>query len=207
VMRRAFSCLRKMTLTPVWDRFFMDTASQLCCIVDTNHVEPVICCCKDIHSPMNGEDRFRDIYPEIGRKSSIFSLQLIVFLLGLGIALSTLIFAIRQTVLPGRKKVRLSRAVFHTTFRLIRWGVVLVSSEQARNALLALYAPLSVMLQLGRSLVCEKKAPWTCTGLGDGNQFELLRRAYFPAQKVPEELAGSTRYLQGCVTISQVHRQ
>ena len=44
--------------------------------------------------------------------------QIIVFLLGLLITLGTLFSAIRQTVLPGRKKVRLSRAVFRTIFRL-----------------------------------------------------------------------------------------
>ena len=48
--------------------------------------------------------------------------QIIVFLLGFGIALSTLFSAIKQTVLPGRKKVRLSRAVARTTFRLFRLG-------------------------------------------------------------------------------------
>jgi len=51
-------------------------------------------------------------------------LQIIVFLLGLGIALATLLSAIKQTVLPGRKKVRLSRAVFLATFRLVRFVAV-----------------------------------------------------------------------------------
>ncbi len=72
--------------------------------------------------------------------------QIIVFLLGLLIALSTLFSAIRQTVLPGRKKVRLSRVVFRTVFRLFRFVVVRIPSEQARNTLWAYYAPLSVML-------------------------------------------------------------
>ncbi len=61
--------------------------------------------------------------------------QIIVFLLGLLIALSTLFSAIKQTVLPGRKKVRLSRAVFRTTFRLFRLVIVRIPSEQAREAL------------------------------------------------------------------------
>jgi hypothetical protein len=73
-------------------------------------------------------------------------LQIIIFVLGLLIALGTLFSAIKQTVLPGRKKVRLSRAVFRTTFRLFRVVLVRIPSEQARDALLAFYAPMSVML-------------------------------------------------------------
>src|SRR6266702_3772261 len=73
-------------------------------------------------------------------------LQIIVFLLGLGIALSTLFSAIKQTVLPGRKKVRLSRAVFRNTFRLYRLLFARVQSDEARDAIMAFYAPLSVML-------------------------------------------------------------
>jgi hypothetical protein len=72
--------------------------------------------------------------------------QIIVFLLGLLIAVSTLGSAIKQTVLSGRKKVRLARAVFRTTFRLFRLVIVRIPSEQARDALSAFYAPLSVML-------------------------------------------------------------
>jgi hypothetical protein len=72
--------------------------------------------------------------------------QIIVFLLGLLIALSTLFSAIKQTVLPGRKKVRLARAVFRNTFRLFRLVIVRVQSEQTRDALWAFYAPMSVML-------------------------------------------------------------
>jgi hypothetical protein len=73
-------------------------------------------------------------------------LQIIVFLLGLLIALTTLFSAIKQTVLPGRKKVRLSRAVFRNTFRLFRLVIVRIHSVQARDALWAFYAPISVML-------------------------------------------------------------
>jgi hypothetical protein len=72
--------------------------------------------------------------------------QIIVFLLGLLITLGTLFAAIRQTVLPGRKKVRLSRAVFRTIFRLFRLLIVRIPSEQSQNTLWAFYAPLSVML-------------------------------------------------------------
>ena len=72
--------------------------------------------------------------------------QIIVFLLGLLIALSTLFSAIKQTVLPGRKKVRLSRAVFRNTSRLYRFAFVRIPSEQVRDALAAFYAPMSVML-------------------------------------------------------------
>ena len=72
--------------------------------------------------------------------------QIIVFLLGLLIALSTLFSAIKQTVLPGRKKVRLSRAVFRNTFRLFRLVFVRIHSEAVREALSAFYAPMSVML-------------------------------------------------------------
>jgi hypothetical protein len=72
--------------------------------------------------------------------------QIIVFLLGLLIALSTLFSAIKQTVLPGRKKVRLSRAVFRNTFRLFRLVSVRIHSDTARDTLLAFYAPISVML-------------------------------------------------------------
>ena len=43
-------------------------------------------------------------------------LQIIIFLLGLMITLATLSSAIRQTVLPGRKSVRLSRTLYRTTF-------------------------------------------------------------------------------------------
>ncbi len=73
-------------------------------------------------------------------------LQIIVFLLGLLIALSTLLSAIKQTVLPGRKKVRLSRAVFRNTFRLFRVVIVRIHSDAVRDALWAFYAPMSVML-------------------------------------------------------------
>src|SRR6266699_6605592 len=73
-------------------------------------------------------------------------LQIIVFLLGLGIALSTLFSAIKQTVLPGRKKVRLTRAVFRNTFRLFRFVAARMPSKEARDAIIAFYAPLSVML-------------------------------------------------------------
>jgi hypothetical protein len=73
-------------------------------------------------------------------------LQIIVFLLGLGIALFTLFSAIKQTVLPGRKKVRLTRVVFRNTFRLFRFVAVRMPSDQARDAVIAFYAPFSVML-------------------------------------------------------------
>jgi hypothetical protein len=73
-------------------------------------------------------------------------LQIIVFLLGLGIALTTLFSAIKQTVLPGRKKVRLTRTLFLTTFRLFRFVSVRVPSDELRDAIMAFYAPLSVML-------------------------------------------------------------
>jgi hypothetical protein len=73
-------------------------------------------------------------------------LQIIVFLLGLGIALTTLFSAIKQTVLPGRKKVRLTRAVFRNTFRLFRFVAIRMPSDQARDAIIAFYAPMSVML-------------------------------------------------------------
>ena len=73
-------------------------------------------------------------------------LQIIVFLLGLGIALTTLQSAIKQTVLPGRKKVRLTRTLFRTTFRLFRFVLVRIHSDSVRDALSAFYAPTSVML-------------------------------------------------------------
>jgi len=72
--------------------------------------------------------------------------QIIVFLLGLGITLSTLFSAIKQTVLPGRKKVRLSRVVFRNTFRLFRLVAVRALSDEVRDRILALYAPISIML-------------------------------------------------------------
>src|SRR5260370_8165338 len=73
-------------------------------------------------------------------------LQIIVFLLGLGIALTTLYSAIKQTVLPGRKKVRLSRAVFRNTFRIFQLVSTRIHSGEVRDAIMAFYAPLSVML-------------------------------------------------------------
>jgi hypothetical protein len=51
-----------------------------------------------------------------------------------------------QTVPPGRKKVRLSRAIFRNIFRLFRFVAIRVQSDQARNAIIAFYAPMSVML-------------------------------------------------------------
>ena len=42
--------------------------------------------------------------------------------------------------------MRLSRAVFRNTFRLFRLVLVRIPSEQTRDALLAFYAPMSVML-------------------------------------------------------------
>jgi hypothetical protein len=73
-------------------------------------------------------------------------LHIIVFLLGLLIALSTLFSAIKQTVLPGRKKVRLTRTLFRNTFRLFRFVAVRMPSDQTRDAIIAFYAPMSVML-------------------------------------------------------------
>ena len=73
-------------------------------------------------------------------------LQIIVFLLGLGLTLTTLSSAIRQTVLPGRKSVRLSRILFRTTFLLFRLVIVRIQFESVRSALAAFYAPMSVML-------------------------------------------------------------
>jgi len=73
-------------------------------------------------------------------------LQIIVFLLGLGITLATLSSAIRQTVLPGRKSIRLSRTLYRTTFLLFRLVIVRIQSEAVSSALATFYAPLSVML-------------------------------------------------------------
>ena len=73
-------------------------------------------------------------------------LQIIVFSLGFLIAMSTLYSATKQTVLPGRKKVLLSRTVFRTNFRLFRLVIVRIPSEQVRDTLSALNAPMSVML-------------------------------------------------------------
>src|SRR5437588_6698003 len=73
-------------------------------------------------------------------------LQIIVFSLGFSIAMSTLYSATKQTVLPGRKKVLLSRTVFRTSFRLFRLVIVRIPSEQVRGTLSALNAPMSVML-------------------------------------------------------------
>src|SRR6202162_1097455 len=73
-------------------------------------------------------------------------LQIIVFLLGLFITLATLSSAIRQTVLPGRKSVRLSRTLFRTTFLLFRLVIVRIQSKAVSSALSAFYAPMSVML-------------------------------------------------------------
>jgi len=73
-------------------------------------------------------------------------LQIIVFLLGLLITLATLSSAIRQTVLPGRKSVRISRTLYRTTFLLFRLVIVRVQSEAVSSAFAAFYAPMSVML-------------------------------------------------------------
>jgi hypothetical protein len=81
-----------------------------------------------------------------GDETSMIVLQLIVFLLGLGLSLATLSSAIRQTVLPGRKSVRLSRTLFRTTFLLFRLVIVHIQSEAVGSALAAFYAPMSVML-------------------------------------------------------------
>jgi len=81
-----------------------------------------------------------------GDKTSMIVLQIIVFFLGLGLTLSTLSSAIRQTVLPGRKSVRLSRTLFRTTFLLFRLVIVRIHSEAVSSALAAFYAPMSVIL-------------------------------------------------------------
>jgi hypothetical protein len=81
-----------------------------------------------------------------GDETSMIVLQIIVFLLGLGLTLATLSSAIRQTVLPGRKSVRLSRILFRTTFLLFRLVIVRILSESVRSSLAAFYAPMSVML-------------------------------------------------------------
>ena len=72
--------------------------------------------------------------------------QIILFVLGVGIIVSTLFSAIKQTVLPGPKKVRLSRVVFRTTFRLFRFVSIRIPSAEIGHRIMALYAPLSVML-------------------------------------------------------------
>lgn len=76
----------------------------------------------------------------------MFVVRIITFLLGLGITLSTLFSAIKTTVLPGRKKVRLSRTVFRNTFRLFRFVSMRVRAEEQRDSILAMYAPTSAML-------------------------------------------------------------
>jgi hypothetical protein len=81
-----------------------------------------------------------------GDETSMIVLQIIVFLLGLGLTLATLSSAVRQTVLPGRKSVRLSRTLFRTTFLLFRLVIVRIRSEAISSALAAFYAPMSVML-------------------------------------------------------------
>ena len=81
-----------------------------------------------------------------GDETCMIVLQVIVFLLGLGLTLLTLSSAIKQTVLPGRKSVRLSRTLFRTTFLLFRLVIVRVRSEELSNAFAAFYAPMSVML-------------------------------------------------------------
>jgi hypothetical protein len=73
-------------------------------------------------------------------------LQIIVFLLGLLITLATLFSAIRQTVLPGRKSVRLSRILYRTTFLLFRLVIVRIKSEAVRSAFASFYAPMSGIL-------------------------------------------------------------
>src|SRR6478672_2757062 len=70
-----------------------------------------------------------------GDETSMIVLQIIVFLLGLGLTLATLSSAIRQTVLPGRKSVRLSRTLFRTTFLLFRLVIVRVQSKAVSSAL------------------------------------------------------------------------
>jgi len=81
-----------------------------------------------------------------GDETSMIVLRIIVFLLGLGLSLITLYSAIKQTVLPGRKRVRLSRIIYRTTFLLFRLVFVRIQSEAVRSALAAFYAPMSVML-------------------------------------------------------------
>ncbi len=73
-------------------------------------------------------------------------LQISVFLLGLLITLATLSSAIRQTVLPGRKSVRLSRTIYRSTFLLFRLVIVRIQSGAVRSAFAAFYAPMSGML-------------------------------------------------------------
>jgi len=81
-----------------------------------------------------------------GDETTMIVLKIILFLLGLLITLATLSSAIRQTVLPGRKSVRLSRTLYRTTFLLFRLVIVRIQSEEVSSALAAFYAPLSVML-------------------------------------------------------------
>jgi hypothetical protein len=82
----------------------------------------------------------------LGDEMITIVLQIIVFLLGLALTLAILSSAVRQTVLPGRKSVRLSRILFRTTFLLFRLVIVRVQSEATSSALAAFYAPMSVML-------------------------------------------------------------
>jgi hypothetical protein len=72
--------------------------------------------------------------------------RIVVFLLGLAITLGTLSSAIKSTVLPGRKKVRLARFVFRNTFRLFRLASRRARGAVLRGEILDLYAPISIML-------------------------------------------------------------
>jgi hypothetical protein len=72
--------------------------------------------------------------------------RIIAFLLGLGVNLGTLFSAIKQTVLPGRKRVLLSQVAFRNTFRVFRFVSRRLTDDAQRERALAVYAPISTML-------------------------------------------------------------
>lgn len=72
--------------------------------------------------------------------------RVVAFLFGLAIILSTLFSATKQTVIPGRKRIVVTRFLFQRTFHVFRIIAARMPDEEMREATMAFYAPISVML-------------------------------------------------------------
>ena len=75
-------------------------------------------------------------------------MQLLVFLLGLGLVLSTLFSALSTFVLPRAARSQLNRLVFGLLRRLFEIPLHFVKNYRRRDAIMAYYAPIGLMLLL-----------------------------------------------------------
>ncbi|MGB0385293.1 MAG: hypothetical protein ACPGWR_10765 [Ardenticatenaceae bacterium] len=78
----------------------------------------------------------------------ILLFRMMIFLLGLALVVATVMSALRTLVLPRSVRDNLSRMVFRFTRKLFDIRLYRVSSFVKRDAIMALYAPLSLLILL-----------------------------------------------------------